>query len=45
LILVVAVLLAEMKWSLLVAIPVVVFSLILAGNVAYIWRFPPRKID
>jgi len=42
LILLVGLVLAEMKWSLLQAIPVVVFSLIMAGNVAYIWRFPPR---
>ena len=42
LILIVALLLAEMRWSLLEAIPVVMFSLIMAGNVAYIWRFPPR---
>jgi hypothetical protein len=38
LILAVALLRAEIKWSLLEAIPV----LMMAGNVAYIWRFPPR---
>jgi len=42
LILAVGLLLADMNWSLLQAIPVVVFSLIMAGNVAYIWRVPPR---
>ena len=45
LILATALVLADMKWSLLAAIPVVVLSLILAGNFAYVWRFPPRKID
>ena len=45
LILVVAILLAEIKWSVPVAIPLVVFSLIMAGNFAYIWRFPPRKFE
>jgi hypothetical protein len=39
--LVVAVLVTEMKWS-LAAIPVGVFSFILAGDVAYIWRCRPR---
>jgi hypothetical protein len=43
LILVVAVLLADMKWSVPMAIPLVVFSFIMAGNFAYILRFPPRK--
>jgi len=42
LILAVGLLLADMNWSLLQAIPVVVFSLIMAGNVAYMWRVPPR---
>ena len=45
LILAVALLLAEIKWSLLEAIPVVVFSLMMVGNVAYIWRVLPRQID
>jgi len=45
LILVVAVLLAEIKWSVPMAIPLVVFSLIMAGNFAYISRSPPRKIE
>ena len=45
LILATALVLADMKWSLLAAIPVVVLSLILAGNFVYVWRFPPRKID
>jgi len=43
LILAVAVLLADIKWSVSVAIPLVVFSFIMAGNFAYIWLFPPRK--
>jgi hypothetical protein len=45
LILAVALLLAKINWSLSQAVPVVVFSLIMAGNFAYIWRFPPRKVD
>ena len=45
LILVVAILLAHIEWSLSVAIPLVVFSSIMVGNFAYIWRFPPRKIE
>ena len=36
--------LADMKWSLPMAIPLVVFSLIMAGNFAYIWRFPPPRL-
>ena len=36
---------ANMKWSFPAVIPLVMFSLIIAGNVAYIWRVPPRKID
>lgn len=37
--------LADMKLSLSAAVPLVVFSFIMTGNFAYIWRFPPRKID
>ena len=40
-----ALVLADIKWSLLAASPAVVLSLILAGNLAYVWRFPPHKID
>ena len=43
LILVVGVLLTDIKWSVPMAIPLVVFSFIMAGNFAYIWRFPPRN--
>jgi uncharacterized membrane protein (DUF485 family) len=43
LILVVGVVLADIKWSVPIAILLVVFSFIMAGNFAYIWRFPPRK--
>ena len=42
LILAVALLLAEIKWSLLETLPVVVFSLMMVGNDAYIWRVLSR---
>jgi len=42
LILVVGLLLANINWSLPMAIPLVVFSFIMAGNFFYIWRFPPH---
>jgi hypothetical protein len=42
LILVVGLLLANIQWSFPMAIPLVLFSTIMAGNFFYIWRFPPQ---